>query len=75
VIKHGIASGSALALLGLDWGLDCLLQEVEWCNGDNRDATYIMSLPPARLDRTGQMLMVLGGWLRQGGAGAAWRRC
>jgi hypothetical protein len=55
-----VASGSALAVLGLDWGLDCLLQEVEFCNGDNRDAQYIMAFPPSRLDRPGQVLLVVG---------------
>ncbi len=63
-MRHGVASGSALALLGVDWGLDCLLQELEMCNGDNRDAQYIMAFPPARLDRPGQVLLVVGAWRR-----------
>lgn len=32
-LAHGFGAASALSLLGVDSGLDCLVEELNWCNG------------------------------------------
>lgn len=34
-IAHGLGSAAPLALLGVDWGLDCMVKTLDWCNGES----------------------------------------
>lgn len=41
-IRHSIGSASALGIVGIDSGLDCLTNRVDYCNGDNRCVQTMM---------------------------------
>ncbi|WIA17005.1 hypothetical protein OEZ85_013917 [Tetradesmus obliquus] len=55
-----MCSAAPLDILGVDWGLDCLQRKLDWCNGDNRDATYLSALPMVTLNGPGKVLLVAG---------------
>lgn len=54
-----LTSDSALQGAGIDWGIDCFNRRIDFCNGDNRDAQYIISLPFVSLGH-GKVLYVVG---------------
>ncbi|KAI8475020.1 MAG: hypothetical protein J3K34DRAFT_456463 [Monoraphidium minutum] len=57
---HALGAAPPFELLGIDWGLDCVARGLDFCNGDNRDATYVTSWPLVRVDRRGQRLVLAG---------------
>ncbi|GLI64073.1 hypothetical protein VaNZ11_007237, partial [Volvox africanus] len=57
-----LTTGSWLGALDppVDWGLQCLEQLIDYCNGDNRDVTYVSSFPYVTLNRPNSIALVVG---------------
>ncbi|EFJ52318.1 hypothetical protein VOLCADRAFT_86620 [Volvox carteri f. nagariensis] len=57
-----LTTGSWLGALDppVDWGLQCLEQVIDYCNGDNRDVTYLSSFPYVTLHRPTSLALVVG---------------
>ncbi|GLC63326.1 hypothetical protein PLESTF_000024300 [Pleodorina starrii] len=57
-----LTTGSWLGALDppVDWGLQCLEQMIDYCNGDNRDVTYLSSFPYVTLNRLTAQSLVVG---------------
>ncbi|GBF96219.1 hypothetical protein Rsub_08764 [Raphidocelis subcapitata] len=59
-VAHALGAAPPFDLMGVDWGADCLSRGLDFCNGDNRDATYVTSWPLVTLGRPGQRLVLAG---------------
>ncbi|KAG2484107.1 hypothetical protein HYH03_017059 [Edaphochlamys debaryana] len=57
-----LITGSPLSSLDppVDWGLQCKQQLIDYCNGDNRDATYISAFPYVTMRRPGSRALLVG---------------
>ncbi|KXZ47100.1 hypothetical protein GPECTOR_38g337 [Gonium pectorale] len=57
-----LTTGDPLGALDppIDWGLQCLQQMIDYCNGDNRDATYLSSFPYVTLNRPNSSALIVG---------------
>lgn len=60
VVAHAFGAASSLGLMDIEWGLDCVLGETDFCNGDNRDALYVSTYPLLTLDTADKFAYVVG---------------
>lgn len=60
VVAHAFGAASSLGLMNIEWGLDCVAGETDFCNGDNRDALYLSTYPLLTLDTADNFAYVVG---------------